>query len=500
MTPEEYEDFANLQAELDQSRREASDLRRLNETLRNEKDALAEEIQAKDDEISQHARDKASFRDQLEQSKSALDHQHQATANVDSLLQKAYADARHALDAGTRAQRERDNFELLHKDAELKLESLQKQWEDDQDKIQELEDARDEAEEVHRQIAELHNEIEHERTHREGLEKQVMVKDERINNLEGQVQKALQNAHDARAAAEAVTSPTMEPSHIAPSLGDNLYEELVAVDEEFTDDEDEAQVLDYSAITAIIDIAPIDPPAAPHVAESGTQTVAAALASSPISAVDIAPVEGPPAPVLSISTISAIDIAPVEGPPAPVLSTSAITSIDIAPVQVPPAPPVTESGTQTITAALSTSAISSIDMAPTEEPPTPHITASGTQTSLAVLAMSTITSVDIAPADPSPTLAMPTKQTPAPVQTKKSRVWQVLSFLLVMLCAHLWVRLRAWEQANTSTYSTSAYGSYGSPVDMDIGSSAWSEGIAKVVAYGVQRLEVWAEVNRSMPH
>ncbi|KAF2469427.1 uncharacterized protein BDR25DRAFT_304513 [Lindgomyces ingoldianus] len=179
-------------------------------------------------------------------------------------------------------------------------------------------------------------------------------------------------------------------------------------------------------------------------------------------------------------------------------------TVDTAPI----APSLSMAGTQTDDVnppapALRKSGITTVETSPvTPVPTTADTQAVGTAPSAPVLCMSEITAVETTPTAPVRATLTPRKH------PSMSDWFPHIIALLALLCAYLYLQVRAWSYCNTSTYGRSLYGAYGTPsyflgvipIGWNIGSTPFSENIAKFVAANFQRLEDWVEVNRTMPH
>ncbi|KAF2179379.1 hypothetical protein K469DRAFT_716381 [Zopfia rhizophila CBS 207.26] len=447
------------------------------------------EVTSKDAQLASHQQNIARLQARLDAKADELQNQKEATTDIERNLERTYADVATAQDKYNKALRERNDLEVHLRESELKLQSLHEEWEQDRHKIDELERAKEDLPALHTQVQELSNELEAMKEDLDESHRLKDIKDERIRSLEDQLQKEqLKTGKFEKAVAEAA-SPSATPNIVVG--GDSLESELEALDEDLQSEEDPAEYLDFSDITPVVNIAPIELPPPQALDTCGTTTVfeqtpiVPALGFSKLSYVATEPVfvqlrlsdihsteTEPTPPELTLSGIESVDTEPVH----PELTLAGIFPVETKPIE-PPAPAVP---------AL-------IETAPIEP-------------ALAVVALdfSTISAVDTAPIEPSVSAS-----TVSVLVQKPSLTQNVLTYVcafLVILCAFFWMQVPDFNEANTPSYGRSYSGAYGTPghflgiipVGWEIGDSAWSENVGRVIAMGLQRFEQWAEVDRGI--
>jgi hypothetical protein len=358
-----YESQTGLQAQVDEEKKTTAALRQ--QLIDKAKEAADKDrdIESKKKEIADAAKElknvkaqKTHYQKQAELKAGELDH-------ANELLHDSHVAQRKLEQEVKDARTETDKESEAHYDTQLKLKSLQTEWEESLAKHEELEAAQLAMEQFNDQHSALQLDMEALRDQVDERDHLLQVKDQRIANLEKEVQKGLAAVRKVEADAEASKSPLAEPITITPG-GESLRTELEELElsdsDQFDGDQDfvdDSIHLDFSNIKTTFEYEPIAPQPAP-------QPKPPVLSISAISSTAIAPVER----VLNITDTS-VQTDPIVEPKKPVLSISAISSTDIAPVER--VLNITDSSVQTISTepekpVLRLSGISSIATPPTE--------------------------------------------------------------------------------------------------------------------------------------
>jgi hypothetical protein len=366
-----HQDYARLEERIAELERERSEKgvenRRLDADLKAQRKAADEELKSKDEELKSKTDELQKLAKQVETLKTELDESRAAEKHTVELLDKAYADTRAVESERDSALDARDELEVKKADTELKLASLRKEWEDQQDRIEELENAQADFDALQNQLELLREETEIHQKNVSDKDNFIKAKDQRIDDLEKELQQYIVQKHQNEAKAEEAKSPVALPE-VLSSQDQSLEAELDGIDEELSNysDEEPNEFVGYipesaietapispvrptlSATTAVIDTAPID--IAPM----------ALTLSAPSAVIETAPIESSPA-TLHLSEVTSIESTPVEVVPA-LPSFSAISAVATAPVEIS----TTDSDTQTKSAPLEFSALSTISTAPIE--------------------------------------------------------------------------------------------------------------------------------------
>jgi hypothetical protein len=316
------------------------------------------------------------------------DHKDNASHN-ESILSRAYAEQQNIREAYNALTRAKDDAEAQMLDLQLRYDSLFTQWQEDQEKIEELESreeqlAQYEADHLNMEadLARLHDTI-------AGHDRTIIVKDERIAHLEAQYQKERQrNLNAADAAADAtVAAATSRDEEAPPSLsglGDSLADELSDDYNEYDDTEFYSN--ERSEIFEVADITPI---------ESAVQPLSIGMNEN----ASVSPVDVPPQS-LTIAVTESTSISPVEVV-APNLTLSINETGSVTPVER--AIHVTSTSVQTDLKDLITEIVhaASIDTTPIA-PTVVATTTISTQTEAPQLTSSVVdaASIDVAPTVP----------------------------------------------------------------------------------------------------
>lgn len=482
--------------------------------LRQKQNALESESKNKDGEISRSHKQIADLNERNDKLKASntdikgkLDEQVKATEQVDSLLNTAYADLKRAESEHKRALQARDDAEARRKETELKLESLHEQWEEAQHTIEELEAQTSSLTELENEHAALQQEYDEIRDRVAESIRTIEVKDGRIQALETNYQRALtkQRAAEDLASAAPITHDA-EPQNLTTSGGESLLAELENTSDtsDFGGDEYEYEPLDYSNITEIVSIAPIDVPKlsiaavqTTSVAPISPQRSTSSVQTEQRETIDISAQTDAPKLTLSIPQSAAIDTTPFE--PKKALSTAEAQT------------DMVENGTSSTQTDI-TSAELSLG------------SATETVSSAATLQKTNIsTIVDVAPVASDYTkLETSTTQTAPAVEMKSeptlfqilsaSQKWdditifKVMAVLFGILSVFFYLQLQAYKTSNGygyyyshSPYATGAFGNgrylFGFiPVGFDIGHTWLSEEICRQTSTVIAAFEDWAGI------
>jgi predicted nucleic acid-binding Zn-ribbon protein len=536
-------------------------LKRVQDELRNNKAHLEEKTKEADTLKNQLD---TSFRHAHTLEKD-LEHEKAAAAESASILDAAYADLNHATDKYLVISKAKDVIELQQTDTQLQLDDLRAQWEEDQAKIEELEEHVQALHKLEETISGLQSDLDSLHETIADHERTLIVKDERIAHLENQYQKERQrtlNAADA-AAATAAASPTDEPPQTFTGLAESLADELEAASDDAEFEYEHLEHLELSDVTAIADLAPIEPiyhpwlvhvteaasvipivPAIPKLstdineaanvtpidhqvtttsasAQTDTQRLTVGLLNS--ATLDIAPIA--PVDIATTTTSTQTDTPRVE---TPSLTTVLIdpTTLDISPI-APVETPTTTTSTQTDALKLTTNiintaaiAVSPVNAPQKQTPTTPlncnivPVTATFEMSPLKAYPHNKTTSE----ANHTTELAAP-PSSPVHISTKPHKInWlQWLSSVLVLVlayyCFFMYMELEAWRTVNGVGFGNgkggphTRSGAYGNgrhlfgvfPVAMDVNSLWMPEVVTKYAAVAITRFEDWAGISY-VPH
>ncbi|CAO2653876.1 Nn.00g106090.m01.CDS01 [Neocucurbitaria sp. VM-36] len=516
---EDYERVAKLQSELETLTVARDNLRKDYIKLQGVHKDTTASLQSQEQQVTEKDSQLASLRDTVEKLKKDVDDEKAATASHASSLENAYADLTDASNACKAAVKARDEAEARQQDTQLQFDSLRAQWESSQDRIEELEGQLDAIQDLEKENAGLMDDMDNLRTQLADHERTLIVKDERISHLETQFQKERQrnlNAADAAAAA-AATSPIDEPPQPFNSLGDSLEEELAA-----TSDYDESvyEPLEYSHVIEIAAFEPVKPASGP------TPTL------NVVEAASVAPVQAA-IPTLTVNVDEAATVTPIEPHisttasftqtdphvlTTEILQHAALDTVPLAPAEITSSTTSTQTHHPKLTVDIIDSAIINVSpisvqttmsnpkitltpiMVTHEERPLEELVAKCPTTSVAAQT----TELHEATEANTPVIL--------PLKSKKltffDTVLPVLATLLAFFCLTLYTELQAWKTANGVGYRhgygnnydrTGAYGNgrylFGFiPLAMDVGTSWWSEPLARSMSVAITRLESWAGI------
>ncbi|KNG46293.1 hypothetical protein TW65_86030 [Stemphylium lycopersici] len=245
-------------AKAENAEREANyELEKSRQALKEEKDHL-EELQA-----------------QIYRLEKDIEHEQAATKDAEGRVEVLYTDLDQKSFAHRSALDDRDNALADLKDKELQYEDLERQWQECEDRIAQLEAEKEDAQFAVNAAADAESDQARLREQIADLERTIMVKDERISHLEMQVQKERQrNYNNADAIARSLAaSPVEEDDHYGAIGFDSLEAELSMVDDEESVYEPEPN--DYSKISETLltwsPIAPaLQPPSKLHTQDAAS--------------------------------------------------------------------------------------------------------------------------------------------------------------------------------------------------------------------------------------
>ncbi|KAF2114077.1 hypothetical protein BDV96DRAFT_108302 [Lophiotrema nucula] len=465
--------------------------------LKTEQTKHLKEIEERDSSLHEAEQKHLRVKAQLDDHKAQLDDQRAAFNELDDNLLRANTDTNDANQKLRQAEDQRDEYRTRLLNTELQLQDLTQQWQSEQARVQELEDFKPQVTLLSEQVQGFHEDLANANQQLDEQKRVIEVKDKRIQNLEQQLQKALESiaesAEHARAATEAPASPFSEPPAVR-AIGESLQEELSALSDDELHDEDDyfAQELGVSDITAI-STAPIDP-ATPALTTTATQTDAQVLKFSGVTAIGTQPVA--PAPPALTTTPTQTDVQE--------LNFSGITATSTEPIELAP-PALTTVFTQTDaspkpTLFTVTEIASVVPAEPFEivELPLAQVSDALVQTDTQLLTGAT---VQLATKS-TQTLAAPKVSAKSAASwdnatfIKKALLYAALALALFFLYMN-WLDLRAWNNANSSFNRHNYYGAYGTPrylfgvvpIGYDVGNGPWSEAFAKFVSFAVQTIE-----------
>ncbi|KAI2486345.1 HOOK multi-domain protein [Pyrenophora tritici-repentis] len=320
------------------------DLSRKNVALKNENANLEKELRETKHQLQQSDDQLSQLRAKLE----VLEVQHRRTvedlsdekaAHVDAntTIDRLFAENERAQAARQSAIKERDDALSQSLTLHQQLGDITAQWQDLDEKNNQLMEELEATQEIADSAAELEHDLKKLREEHIDQDREILVKNERIENLEQQIQKAnkrLLEMADEKARA-AAASPTDDNRHIG-SLGDSLEDELSGLDNESYY---EPEFNEYSAITEI-STQPIEPARAPpssiHTQEASSVAPVAAPAPTLTvyvgDAANTQPIQPTRAPASTVHVQEVANYAPVEPARAPASAITEYESISVAPV------------------------------------------------------------------------------------------------------------------------------------------------------------------------
>lgn len=510
MNEEHYNEVLELQGQLEELRLKLSKETQRNDTLSTQVNAQAADIASKDNQIAAQSSDLDSVRDQLENSKKELQDEKAAHEETEKLLYSAYADVEGLRNDLQAAKDAKDKEAEEHKGTSEKLENLLGEWQADQEKLESFKDVEDRIHEAEQQSGELAHEVEDVTAQLQERERNIRVKNARINHLEDELQRALSGQLSAEAAVDAARSPTSEPvvlpvSFGVPSMANELASAGLDNESYFQGtgsdyDEEPEQLENVGALDhTMIDVTPIEPQNKSISASVQTDALTLTTTNTQTDIPELTTADTQTeSQVLCISHITTTDIEPIK-PQQQALSTFDTIVAETIPVSSE----LTSASIQTDDPVLRTSDISSMVTPPIAPQPVAAVAQKeGT------LGISTIHEIDTAPIGTTIHKTAKAHVSPVlPIKTNNSMLHTILTVILAMLCFYYWKQLQAWEYANG--YGRNAYvgtGAYGTgryflgviPVGYNIGNSYFSEAIARNMAGAILAMEDWIGINRAV--
>jgi predicted nucleic acid-binding Zn-ribbon protein len=214
-------EVTNKNRELAQAKQEKEDVKKEHENTTKDLNKQLERLQADYDKLRDN-----------------VDHHEHRAAHSESMLNRAYAEQETLREAYTAELKAKHDLEAQKLDLQLRYDSLFAQWQEDQEKIEELEGRDDMVEAYEAQQRDFERDSMGQQAMIAEKERKIIVKDERIAELEDQLQRERhRNLSAADAAAEAtVAAATSYADEAPPSLsgfGESLADEL---SEDYHDD------------------------------------------------------------------------------------------------------------------------------------------------------------------------------------------------------------------------------------------------------------------------
>ncbi|KAH7410102.1 hypothetical protein DE146DRAFT_338717 [Phaeosphaeria sp. MPI-PUGE-AT-0046c] len=347
-----HEDGNEIEKWQGENVQQAEEIKKLNAALK-ERDAQTKAAEREHEKnISVYVRDNEQLEQQLTQSQTSAAKQEQKAAEHakefdfyktrSDNLDNAFKDAIAAID---HEKKKREVVEKEKADIEQQHDTLREQHEEVQAKLAETYTFSAELEELNTVVQNLQADHERQTDLQRELERTIIVKDERIAQLEQQYQKERHRALHAEQARNdadeaAVTSPILDAPPLLSDAGDSLQFQLLEADyDEGGPDYFEEEQQSLSEITAVAS-PPVDPPL-PKLSlnvNSGTtvapqEAVAPKLTLNVNSGTAVAPQEAV-APKFTLNVNSGTAVAPQEAV-APKLAMSTDkegTSVSVEPV------------------------------------------------------------------------------------------------------------------------------------------------------------------------
>lgn len=276
------------------------------------------------------------------------DHKANATHN-ESILNRAYADQESIRAAYNALTRTKDDAEAQTLDLQMRYDSLYEQWQEDRNKIDDLESRVELAVTLQESVENLKADLAYRDEQIRQYPHMLLVKDERIASLELQYQKERErNLHAADAAAKAtVAAATSHNNEAPPALGDlgtSLADELSDWNEDDFDDHGsdthEVPENELSRVTGV-ETAPIAPPGQ-RLSIDQTESVSVVPVAVPsqrlsigdLDTISTSPIDVP-AQHLSIGASEEYFSVPPVDVPTPRLSIGAVETTSSSPIDVP---------------------------------------------------------------------------------------------------------------------------------------------------------------------
>ncbi|KAF1849134.1 uncharacterized protein K460DRAFT_279170 [Cucurbitaria berberidis CBS 394.84] len=323
---DDYERVAKLQEEADELRQTVQEQGKELSKLQGVHADTVANLQSCEKQVADKDLEIASLQGSNNKLKKDVEHEKEATTNLESILKDSHHKLDHASDARQAAIKAKDEAEAREHDTQLQFDDLRKQWEEAQSKIEELERQVDAIQELEHENAGLMDDIDNLRDELEDHHRTLIVKDERIGHLETQFQKERQRNLNAADAADAAAARAGSPADELPTpfspLGESLQDELEASsDYDGSLYEPFEEPHELSPVTEIASITPVEAVSAP------TLTLDVDEAAS------IAPFEPVSAPTLTLDVGEAASVAPFEPVSAPTLTLDVHEAASVAPIQ-----------------------------------------------------------------------------------------------------------------------------------------------------------------------
>jgi predicted nucleic acid-binding Zn-ribbon protein len=245
-----------------------TELRTADEKLNAAERHLSETKNDNEREVKKLREEHEQLQDTIDKLKADVEHQIATAAHYESNLNRAYAENQDLRDARLAVIKAKDELEAKKLEAELLNQDLRQQWQEDANTMGEL---RSQLEEIHAASAQSENfqgDIERLTDVLAERYRTIIVKDERIAQLETQLQKELQRNRWAEEAADIPMpmSPYEEtsPPRFFPTGESSLAAELDAASdyemfEEHEELEKHEEHMGFSDIAEVVQYAPVEP-------------------------------------------------------------------------------------------------------------------------------------------------------------------------------------------------------------------------------------------------
>ncbi|KAF2272385.1 uncharacterized protein EI97DRAFT_484035 [Westerdykella ornata] len=252
---EYYDQLVRMQERVAELKSRNAELTKDNKRLQDELGSAREEVSTKDTALSSATADIEKLRDQLARAHEDLEHERKSNEAADALLAAAYADHENTKQQLDKVKDERDGHELAIADAHLKLDSLRREFAEQQEKLAEQERAGENLVVLQRNVEELAEEIDDQANAIQDRDHVLKVKDARIAKLEEELQRALKVSRVAEGLVEAV-GRTAEELVVLPG-GSSLEAELGGIEEDEEEEEEEWEERERLELVGVIESASI---------------------------------------------------------------------------------------------------------------------------------------------------------------------------------------------------------------------------------------------------
>ncbi|KAL5120850.1 hypothetical protein ACEQ8H_001331 [Pleosporales sp. CAS-2024a] len=460
-----------------------------------ERQAHARELEQSHEQLEQFHRDREQLKREIGDLKADAEH-HEAA------LSSAQQDQEHLRLAYEDAVQKRESTEVALHDLQLRFNSLHDQWQEDQDKIAELEGHNVDIAEFEARVKNFDEELKDYQSQNHERERIITVKDERIAHLESQLQKErTRNLNAADAAADAVVAAATSHTDAAPPSLGNIEDSLEAqLGTEYDSDaefEHEVEFADASVQTLMMhqELAPVqhlsigdttskstepqDMPPAPAFPFTFSKTQATSTEPTAL-----------PAPRLALSDYHTKSTEPT-AVPAPVLALSTPRASSTTPTR-PRLQMLTINNTATVATVPTTPSVSGT---------VANASVQTTETRVSVVEGSIIEEEE----------EEEEEEKEKPKTNLQQAMLALIGGLMVMVLwlwqyMRLYKQLQAWESANDYSYSSSsssyngggAYGNgryfFGIPLAMGVGPNWWTERFASIASRAITGYEKLAGI------